>query len=219
MKILQADDHKLFRSGVNLLLRSIDNSIEMLESEDFNSTEQILNQHPECDLVLLDLDMPGMNGINGVRHLVEQFPAIPLIILSASEQRLDIEYAKEVGAAGFVPKSSPPDVLCSAIRLVMAGGMYFPPATSNAITAGRSKYYSSRITPRQTQILEAVADGLSNSAIASLLKLSESTVKGHINSIMRILEVDNRVQAINRAYALGVLREPARDRKSLHASR
>jgi len=219
MKILQADDHKLFREGVGSLLRSMDSEIEILQSEDYESTERMIDQHPDCDIVLLDLHMPGMNGLNGLRRLVTKFPSKPVIVLSASEHRLDVEYALKIGAAGFVSKSSPTDVLWSAIGLVMAGGIYSPLTSHSGLTGetsaspGHAHGLSQAgacvrsLTRRQLEILKAVATGASNSDIADLLNLSESTVKGHLNAILRILEVDNRVQAINRAYDLGMLPE------------
>lgn len=205
MKIIQADDHKLFREGVSSLLNRIDDNIETLECEDFESTEKMIEQHPDCDIVLIDLDMPGMRGLNGLRELVTRYPALPVMVLSASEDRLDVDHALKIGAAGFVPKSSPTDILWSAIRLVMAGGIYSPPTPQHALTSGRAMSGQQRITPRQTEILESVANGLSNNAIAQSLSLSESTVKGHLNAILKVLEVDNRIQAINRAYDLGIL--------------
>jgi len=205
VKIIQADDHKLFREGVSSLLNRIDDNIETLECEDFESTEKMIEQHPDCDIVLIDLDMPGMRGLNGLRELVTRYPALPVMVLSASEDRLDVDHALKIGAAGFVPKSSPTDILWSAIRLVMAGGIYSPPTPQHALTSGRAMSGQQRITPRQTEILESVANGLSNNAIAQSLSLSESTVKGHLNAILKVLEVDNRIQAINRAYDLGIL--------------
>ncbi len=205
MKILQADDHNLFREGVASLLRRIDNTVEIVESDSFDSTERMIEQHPDCDIVLLDLHMPGMNGLNGLRRLVSKFPATPMVVLSASEQPLDVEHALKIGAAGFVPKSSPTDILVAAIRQVMAGGIYSPLNSPDGLADKRRGTADQRLTRRQQEILEAVATGASNSNIAASLSLSESTVKGHLNAILRILKVDNRVQAINRAHDLGML--------------
>lgn len=205
MKILQADDHKLFREGVSSLLRSIDENIEILESENFETTEKAITQHPDFDVVLLDLHMPGMNGLSGLRKLVAKYPATPLLVLSASEHRLDVEHALKIGAAGFVPKSSPTDLLWSAINLVLAGGIYSPLNSHSAAADSLPRVAGRMLTRRQQEVLEAVATGASNSDIALSLSLSESTVKGHLNAILRLLEVDNRVQAINRALDLGML--------------
>lgn len=205
MKIIQADDHKLFREGVSSLLNRIDDNIETLQCEDFESTEKMLEQHSDCDIVLIDLDMPGMHGLNGLREIVTRYPAIPVMVLSASDDPLDIDHALKIGAAGFVSKSSPTDILWSAIRLVLAGGIYSPPVLQHGLGTEGTRLGQQRITPRQREILESVANGLSNNAIACALNLSESTVKGHLNAILKILNVDNRVQAINRAYDLGIL--------------
>ena len=206
MKILQADDHALFRDGVKSLLRSRASDITILESRDFESTKVLIDENPDCDVVLLDIEMPGMHGLDGLKRLVQHFPGIPVIVLTASEHRLQVQQALKFGAAGFVPKSSPTDILWSAIRLVVAGGIYAPRCTPDQSSPIRKPSDTPRgLTPRQIEILECVSEGLSNKATALRLSLSESTIKGHMRAILQILRVDNRVQAINRAREIGIL--------------
>ena len=202
MKILQADDHELFRDGIRYLLKRLDENVDTVASGDFSDTATAINDNPDLDLVLLDLDMPGMNGLDGLKRIVQTYPSLPIVVLSASDNPGDIDYALEIGAAGFVPKSSPADIMLSALKLVLAGGIYAP--RINRSKAPKSCERNS-LTERQIQILNGIAQGLSNKGIAEKLFLSESTVKGHIRIILQILHVENRVQAINKARQLGVI--------------
>lgn len=204
MKVLQADDHELFRDGIRYLLEGLcDEPLQIVESDDFDGTFEQLRSHPDLDLVLLDLDMPGMLGMVGLRKLVDRFPSVPIVVLSASTQVCDIESSLDIGAAGFVPKSSPSDVLLSALRLVLGGGIYAP--RTSARPASGSGTPPPKLTRRQLEILSCIAEGMPNKVIASKLFLSESTVKGHVGALLQALNAGNRVQAINRAREIGQL--------------
>ena len=206
MKVLQADDHELFRDGVRYILEGLsDEPLQIVESDDFDGTFEQLRSHQDLDLVLLDLNMPGMLGMVGLRKLVDRFPSVPIVVLSASTQACDIESSLDIGAAGFVPKSSPSDVLLSALRLVLGGGIYAP-RTSGRLASGSGVVTPPpKLTRRQLEILSCIAEGMPNKVIASKLFLSESTVKGHVRSLLQALNAGNRVQAINRARETGQL--------------
>lgn len=206
MKILQADDHELFRDGIRYILARLnEEEPQIVESHDYQSTVLQLRDNPDLDLVLLDLDMPGMQGTAGLRKITERFPTIPIVVLSGSERALDIDTSLDYGASGFVPKSSPSEVLLAALKLVLAGGIYAPRTTRAPISTDESPDSASLLTRRQMEILSCIAEGMSNKAIAKRLFLSESTIKGHVRGLLQALEVGNRVQAINKARELGHL--------------
>lgn len=207
MKILQADDHALFRDGVRYILaRLCAEPPEILESADFRGTLDQMSHHRDLDLVLLDLRMPGMQGMLGLTRLVERFPAASIVILSASESQADIEASLDAGAVGFVPKSSPSSVLLAALNLVLAGGVYAPRSTVRHLRPERVRNgLSAHPTTRQHEIVSCIAEGMSNKAIANQLFLAESTIKGHVRGLLQVLDARNRVQAINKARELGFL--------------
>lgn len=206
MKILQADDHELFRDGVRYILARLDKDKPLIvESHDYQSTILKLRDNPDLDLVLLDLDMPGMQGTEGLRKITERFPTIPVVVLSGSERAHDIDESLDYGASGFVPKSSPSEVLLAALKLVLAGGIYAPRAVRTQIPTEESRGSGRPLTRRQMEILSCIAEGMSNKVIAKRLFLSESTIKGHVRGLLQVLGVGNRVQAINKARELGHL--------------
>lgn len=207
MKILLADDHELFREGVRYILGRLDVGTLpcLLESEDYESSVELLEEQGDIDLVLLDLDMPGMRHTLGVARLVERCPTVPFVVLSASDNPGDVQGSLDAGAAGFVPKSSPSDVLLAALKLVLAGGSYAPRAAARAALPGGARVAVAVPTDRQREVLTCIAEGLPNKEIARQLFLAESTIKGHVRSLLQMLDVSNRVQAINKARALGYL--------------
>ena len=207
MKILLADDHELFRDGVRYILGRLDveNPPCLLESEDYACTVRLLDEQDDIELVLLDLDMPGMRHTLGVARLVERCPTLPFVVLSAAENPGDVQGSLEAGAAGFVPKSSSSEVLLGAVKLVLAGGIYAPRAAAHGALRGGVHAAVAAPTGRQREVLACLAEGLPNKEIARQLFLAESTIKGHVRGLMQMLDVSNRVQAINKARALGYL--------------
>lgn len=201
MKILVVDDHALFRSGLQYLLAQLGDSVEILEAKDGAEALAIAGAHPDLELILLDLGMPGLDGLAGLRLLRKRSPEVPVVILSGSEEPLDVRQAIDAGALGFVPKSSTADVMLSALRLVLSGGMYVPPAYAQRTQAMRvpamaSSVEALRLTPRQHDVLRLLGQGQSNKEIARVLQLTEGTVKLHISAILRALGVDNRTRAV-----------------------
>jgi DNA-binding NarL/FixJ family response regulator len=202
LKILVADDHALFRDGLRYLLGQLDGALELLEAKDGAEALELARAHPDLDLVLLDLGMPGIDGLAGLRLLRARCPAVPVVILSASEEPADVRQALDAGALGFIPKSSTSQVMLSALRLVLSGGMYLPPSymeRSHAVRvplAAASSVESLGLTPRQLDVLRLLGQGHSNKEIARVLDLAEGTVKLHISAILRALGVDNRTRAV-----------------------
>jgi DNA-binding NarL/FixJ family response regulator len=211
MKILLADDHTLFREAMLHPLRQLDEHAEIFQAGTATQALTIAEQKNDLDLVLLDLNMPGMDGLTAVMTFRDRFPELPLVVLSASEEHENIQAVLDAGAMGFVPKSSSTQVMLGALRLVMSGGPYIPPMLLQRAQYAidpPSKVASRTIpaaglmddlTPRQYEVLEALAEGLSNKLIGRKLELSEGTVKVHLAAIFRALDAKNRTDAVIRA--------------------
>jgi DNA-binding NarL/FixJ family response regulator len=215
MHILLVDDHALFREGLKFLLRSLDAELELEEAGDCaQALERASRQH--YDLVLLDLKLPGGNGMDTLRALREAVPAAPLVVISGEEDPHVVREAIERGAMGFIPKSSTPEVLIQALRLVLARGVYLPPAvldrraapaaaapaTSPQADTGAGRLLG--LTPRQADVLRCVIQGKPNKIIARELDISEGTVKAHLSSVMHALGARNRTEAVYAAAKLGL---------------
>lgn len=196
MKAILADDHALFRDGFALLLKQqLEPDVTVLEAASLPEAWQQAEQHADADLVLLDISMPGMEGVESVQGLLKRFPGIPVVILSATESRPLVEALLEIGIAGFIPKSSSSQVMVSALRLVLSGGIYIPPQLLGSGDIVPDGSLLSRLTERQRDVLLLLAEGKSNKQISRDLDLSEGTVKAHLNTIYRMLDVANRTEA------------------------
>lgn len=203
MKILVADDHALFREGLRYVLARLDDAVEVLEARDGAEALALASRQPDLELVLMDLAMPGMDGVAGLRALRARIPSVPVVILAASEEPDDVRLVLDGGAMGFIPKSSTSDVMLSALRLVLAGGVYLPPALLDRSPAARgplprraTSLEGLGLTPRQHDVLRLLGRGKSNKEIAQALGLAEGTVKLHVSAILRALDVENRTQAV-----------------------
>ena len=204
-KILIADDHPLFREAIcNVVAAGFPGS-ELLETSDLDSALAIAREHDDLDLILLDLNMPGMNGLNGLISLRNETPSIPVVIVSAEEDKQVVLQAITYGAVGFITKSSPRAQMTEAIVQILAGDVYLPSdiIRSNRIITRRtpdeaplSPELLYALTRKQLLVLERMAKGESNKQIAYHLDIAETTVKAHVSAILRKLNVSNRVQAI-----------------------
>ena len=213
MKLILADDHTLFRNGLALLLKAHSVDCEIWEGDGLDAALAEAQAHPDANIALLDLHMPGMEGVQGIRRFVELNPALPLIILTGADDPQQIQDVLAAGASGFIPKSSTPAVMLSAIQLVLSGGTYIPPqALSTTSTTAPSRAVSNirehaqtQLTERQMQVLRLLAEGKPNKAICRELDIEEGTVKAHIATIFRVLDVVNRTQAATVARETGLL--------------
>jgi DNA-binding NarL/FixJ family response regulator len=213
MKLILADDHTLFRDGLALLLKAHCADCEIWEGDGLDAALAEAQAHPDADVALLDLHMPGMDGVQGIRRFVESHPALPLIILTGAEDPQQIQDVLAAGASGFIPKSSTPAVMLSAIQLVLSGGTYIPPQLlSGASVSAHTPPSSSireraqtQLTDRQMQVLRLLAAGKPNKAICRELDIEEGTVKAHIATLFRVLDVANRTEAASVARTIGLL--------------
>lgn len=195
MKAILADDHALFRDGFALLLKQLEPQATVLEAASLDEALLQAERNPDTDLLLLDLSMPGMDGVDSVQGLLNRFPDIPVVILSATESRPLVEALLEIGVAGFIPKSSSSQIMFSALRLVLSGGVYIPPQLLGSGFELPDGSLLSRLTERQREVLRLLADGKTNKQICRELDLSEGTVKAHLNTVYRMLGVANRTEA------------------------
>jgi DNA-binding NarL/FixJ family response regulator len=209
LKIILADDHALFRGGFALLFKQLEAGAIVLEAGDLGEALALAAHHPDADLMLLDLNMPGMNGAAGIRRMAEVHPQLPVIVLSASETKESVHEVIAAGALGFIPKSSSSAVMQSAVRLVLSGGVYLPAQlimTEQASAAGSPSHDEPvKLSGRQSDVLRLLAAGMSNKQICRELDIGEGTVKVHIAAIFRTLEVGNRTEAANAARRLGLI--------------
>lgn len=210
MKFLVADDHAVFRVGLLHLLLRLDPEANVLEASDYGEALDIAAREESFDLILVDLLMPGSDGFSGISSLRDRAHAAPIIVVSAREKSADVQAALDNGAMGYLPKSSSSDVMLNAIRLVLAGGMYLPPAllghrggdqpADNPETSfGQprlSQQAARSLTRRQRDVMRLLALGRSNKAIAEELELAEGTVKVHVSAIFKALKVTNRTEAV-----------------------
>ncbi len=206
MKILLSDDHPLYREGVKPLLHKLDESVILYEAHDYPSAFELARAHPDIDLALMDLCMPGMPGLDGIRAFRDTFPLIALIVLSAAEEPQDIQLVLNAGALGYITKSSSSEVMLNAIRLVLAGGVYIPSVTlaERQVYTPPLSHDGPALTHRQMDVLRELVLGKSNRQIAETLDVTEGTVKIHLAAIFRVLQVNNRTEALLAAQRMGI---------------
>ncbi len=206
MRILLADDHSLFREGLLHVLKELGTEPDVVQAADYPGAIEMAERNPDLDLALLDLNMPGMDGLTGVRTFRSRFPMLPVIVLSASEDPEDVKRALDAGVLGYIPKSSTAPVMLSAIKLVLAGGVYLPslllahegsaPETPARPAPAGGRRGTRGLTERQLQVLALLAEGKPNKVIARTLDITEGTVKIHLAAIFQTLGVRNRTEAV-----------------------
>lgn len=207
-KILVSDDHPLFREAIQSVILSAYPDADIYETENLDEAVILTQLHDDLDLILLDLNMPGMNGLNGLIAMRNEFPTIPVVIVSAEDDKQIVLQAITCGAIGFISKSSPRQQMTEALEQIFKGNIYLPPDIIR-----QNQYLSKRnnnkinnpqipsellmsLTRRQLLVLERMVTGESNKQIAYELNIAETTVKAHVSAILSKLGVHNRVQAI-----------------------
>ena len=208
MKILIADDHALFRDGLAMRLEEINHDIVLLQAPTFSQAAKILDKENDINMIIVDLDMPDMRWEDGVEELKKKAPRASMIVISASEDIRNIRKILASGIKGYIPKRSDPKIMHNALKLILEGGTYIPPAlieNSNESTSNNYRHNGKTLTNRQSQVLDLIAQGKSNKQIAYEMGVSEATVKLHINALLRSLKVNNRTQAVVTAQKLGLI--------------
>lgn len=211
MNVLLIDDHALFRSGMRYLLADLDRELHFLEAG--TVVEALAFAGQPVDLVLLDLVMPDASGERAIVEVRAAFEQATLVVVSSEEEPWLVRRAIELGASGFVPKTSSPRILPHALRLVLAGGVYLPPhvlrerdfaAPPPPLAEGAAPPRIEGLSERQTETLLKAVLGRSNKSIAREMEVSEGTVKAHLTVAYRVLGVGNRTEAVYAVARLGL---------------
>ncbi|MGE3247797.1 MAG: response regulator [Beijerinckiaceae bacterium] len=198
-RIIIADDHPLVRGALRQALTGAANGADIVECGDLEELGRALTAGT-TDLILLDLTMPGVRGFSGLLYLRAQHPEIPVVVVSANEEHDTIRRSINLGASGFVPKTTPVETMRDAIRLVLEGETWVPvdvdmKARDDDSTSEIMRRLAS-LTPQQVRVLMMLSEGLLNKQIAYELSVSEATVKAHVSAILQKLGVDSRTQAV-----------------------
>ncbi len=193
-----ADDHPLFRNALRQTLESHFPGARMSEAGTLDEVVAAIEAADEPDLVLFDLAMPGARGFSGLMYLRAQYPSVPVCVVSASEDVGTIRRSMALGAAGFVPKSSPPAAIRGAIDIILDGGVWTPPGLDLDGWGGEEAVANRlrSLTPQQLRVLMMMGEGLLNKQIAYELSVSEATVKAHVSAVLQKLGVENRTKAV-----------------------
>ncbi|ABC31756.1 response regulator transcription factor [Hahella sp. KA22] len=200
-QIIIADDHPLFRAALKQAVTQAVRFVDVVEVESIATLQDAVVANPDADLVLLDLNMPGAHGFSGLVFMRGQYPGLPVVIVSGSEELQVIRRAIDYGASGFIPKSAPLDEISQAIQAVLNGEVWLPADVAAKIDSVKAEHsdFSERLatlTPQQFRVLGMLTEGMLNKQIAYDLDVSEATVKAHITALFRKLGVRNRTQAV-----------------------
>lgn len=214
LKVLVVDDHPLVREAMMHVIGQLGSEVEVLEAADCQAGLDLARTHPDLDLVLLDLNLPGLRGIPALERFRHEHPAAPVVVLSMFRDRDTVTEAIRHGAMGFIPKSSSRETIVNALRLVLAGSVYLPPdaigdvraddTTAAVLSGNKHSLDELGLTARQGQVLALVMKGRANKEICRELGLAERTVKAHLTAVLNALKVTSRTQAVIAASRLGL---------------
>lgn len=202
-----ADDHPMVRDALALALRAAFPKAEVALAGTLDEASGAIAARPDVDLVILDLDMPGMQGLAGVSALRASYPSAPLVIVSATRNAAAMRQVVEMGAAGFIPKSAPMAEIIASVRAVMRGEIVLPPGASDGALSSTDADLATRaarMTPQQHRVFALMAEGKPNKIIAYDMQIGEATVKAHVTEILRKMGVHSRTQAIVLAQRLAL---------------
>jgi DNA-binding NarL/FixJ family response regulator len=218
MKILIVDDHVLIRDALRSVLTQLKNDAAIFEAANGAQCLMLVEQHPDLDLTLLDLALPDRDGFSVLAELRERYATVAVVVLSALQERDTIRLALELGAVGFIPKTTERGVMLSAFQLIFSGGVYIPKeildgaapqplASGDQGPARRELLIRAGMTERQIDVLMLMMQGKSNKTIAHALNMAEPTVKNHVTVILKTLKAVNRTEAVIKVEQMA--REPA----------
>ena len=214
IKVLVVDDHVLIRQAMQGVLKKLRRDAVVLDASSCSQAKQMIADHPDLGLVLLDLNLPDCDGLSVLAELRERYPAVSIVVLSAVQDPANVRKALDLGALGYIPKSAQSDVILNALRLVMSGGIYVPPEIlarhEVPVPAPRQPGAPSGVSPadmglttRQLDVLALMMHGKNNKTICRVLNLAEPTVKNHVTAILKALKVSNRTEAVVAVNNLG----------------
>lgn len=206
MHIHVVDDHPLFRAALCSVISTLPGPPEISESSTCGEALSFLENGIEISLLLLDIGLPDITGVEAVKQLRQASPESPIIVVSASDSQATIVEVMAAGAMGFIPKSTASELVIAAINVVLAGGVYVPEQGRGMGNCGASRQTGrvEILTPRERQVLSLVAKGLSNKQIADRLKMAENTVRVHVTAILRKCSARNRTEACHNAAQMGL---------------
>ena len=195
-----ADDHPLFRSALRAAVAQLLPGVRIVEADSPAALDDAVRANPDADLILLDLRMPGVQGFSALIRLRGQYPAIPVVIVSAADDPAVMRRSLDFGACGFIPKSASIDAIGAALQTVLAGGIWLPPGMPKEVAGAESNERDlarrvASLTPQQLRVLVMLADGRLNKQIAGDLDIAEATIKAHVTAILRKLGLYRRTQA------------------------
>ncbi|SDJ87540.1 response regulator transcription factor [Microbulbifer yueqingensis] len=200
-KFIVADDHPLFRSALRQSIGQAFPDAVLEEAHDMESLQECVAANEDCDLLLLDLHMPGAHGFSGLAFLTGQYPQLPVMVVSANEKPEIMCRAIDYGACGFLPKSAPAETIAAALHRVLAGEIWLPEGVSAACAQQESAAEAvadavATLTPQQFRVASMLGEGLLNKQIAYEMDVTEATVKAHLTALFRKLGVNSRTQAV-----------------------
>jgi DNA-binding NarL/FixJ family response regulator len=211
MQILVADDHSLFRDGLRHVLSTLGTEVSVTEAGSLEDLLDAIEETENFDLIIVDLSMPGMTGPSSLAEVRTRVGESPIVVISASEDRQDVRAALDAGANGYIPKSARGQVMLSALKLVLVGGIYVPPLVLGESADAQPRVDNvtpsslrSLLTERQVDVLRLLAEGRPNKEIARQLNLAEGTVRVHVNAVLKALSARNRTEAALAARAAGL---------------
>ena len=208
MKVLVIDDHALIREALRGVIKELQEDACILAAADCQRAYQLLEEHPDLNLILLDLTLPDGDGFSMLAQLREGHPSVAVVVLSASDDPRDVTRALDIGALGYIPKTTSREIMHSALQLVFSGGIYIPPellksreqppSYSAPQSADLTRILPPRhgLTARQIEVLALLMQGKCNKAIGRTLGLAQATVKNHITAIFKALDVNSRTEAV-----------------------
>jgi DNA-binding NarL/FixJ family response regulator len=198
--LIVADDHPLFREALRHTLEAAFNQAEIAEAGSFDEVVLVLESRDDIDLVLFDLKMPGVQGLSGLVYMRAQYPGVPVVVVSASDEPAMIRRALDLGASGYIPKSTTAAGMQDAVAGVLGGDIWWPPGLERDGPGDREAADLARrltaLTPQQVRVLMMLREGLPNKQIAYKLGVSEATIKAHVSAILQKLDVESRTQAV-----------------------
>ncbi|MCF6216494.1 MAG: response regulator transcription factor [Emcibacter sp.] len=203
MKILLVDDHTLFRDGLKLVLQKIADDVLISECGTCAEAYEIIKKNSGFDLILLDVGLPVISGMDGLQEFRKLDPSAPIVFLSGSDDQNLIRKALNLGVMGYIPKTLNSEIMLQAIHLILKGGRYVP---DNVLQdSGRANHSKIILTTRQSEILTLISQGKSNKEIARILGISDNTVRVHISAVFQALKVNNRTEAAFTALQEGLI--------------